>query len=323
VAETIDGVKIVRRGSQILGVHLFAPIFYFSTGPYDLVIDQIHGIPFFTPLYVNSRKLAFIHEVAKEVWWLNPWPRPLNLVPGILGSVFEPIIFRLLYRKIPFVTVSESTKKDLIVWDIPKENISVIKNGVTINVPKSVPPKQSQPTAIYLGALTKDKGIEDAIKVFALINQSDPGWQFWVVGKGEDKYCDMLKVTSDKLGLKGRIKFLGFVTEKKKFELLARAHVMLNPSIREGWGLVNIESNSMGTPVVGYNVAGMRDSIVEGETGFLVNYGNYKELTSRVLELIKNEKFYNKIGKKAILWSENFSWEKSTRQSLELVERIF
>src|SRR6185312_6565233 len=67
--EMIDGVKVIRRGNA-LSVYLLAPFFYFfSKNKFDVVIDEIHGIPFFTPLYVKkARKTAFIHEVAGEIW---------------------------------------------------------------------------------------------------------------------------------------------------------------------------------------------------------------------------------------------------------------
>src|SRR5258706_4671434 len=119
--EWINGVHIIRKGSDVFGVNIEAFFWYLFGNHlnFDLVIDQFHGIPFFTPLYVKVKKLGFIHEVAKEVWWLNPWPKPLNLIPGILGSLLEPLIFKLLYRQIPFMTVSQSATKDMVKLGIP------------------------------------------------------------------------------------------------------------------------------------------------------------------------------------------------------------
>src|SRR5690349_1570411 len=92
--ETIDGVEIIRSGAQALGVQINAFIWYiFGAHPkYDLVIDQFHGLPFFTPLFVKTKKLGFIHEAAKEVWRLNPWPKPFNLIPALFGTLLEPFI---------------------------------------------------------------------------------------------------------------------------------------------------------------------------------------------------------------------------------------
>src|SRR3989344_6589986 len=127
-----DGVKIIRRGRQIFGVQWEAFKWYlFGKHPnFDLVVDQFHGIPFFTPIYVKAKKIGFIHEVTKEVWKLNPWPWPFNQIVGFFGKTFEPLLFKLLYKRIPFMTVSNSTKNDLIEWGVPPALITVIQNGI-------------------------------------------------------------------------------------------------------------------------------------------------------------------------------------------------
>lgn len=322
--EVIDGVKIIRQGNEILGVHLRAFWWYlFGKHPnFDLVVDQFHGIPFFTPLYVRTKKLAFIHEVAKEVWLLNPWPKPLNLIFGTVGRMSEPWIFRILYQNIPFMTVSESTKKDLISWGVAEKNVTVIHNGVNVVIPNPMPKKEHKKTAIFLGALSRDKGIEDAVAAFKEIDRLDENWQFWIVGKGETTYTKSLFSLVQKVGLEKKVKFWGYVSERKKFELLSKAHVLVNPSVREGWGLVNIEANSVGTPVVGYDVPGCRDSVRSGQSGFLSPLGTYKGLVSNMLKLLSDKELYKRLQKQAILWSKNFSWEKTLKQSLDLIKGL-
>lgn len=320
--EIIDGVKIKRSGSQIFGVHIEALKWYLGSNhpKYDLVIDQFHGIPFFTPIYIKEKKLAFIHEVTKEVWGLNPWPWPYNLIPAILGTIFEPFIFKLFYRNIPFMTGSNSTKEDLIVWGIPQKNITVIPYG--LNTPKfKIFPKEEKKTLIFLGALSKDKGIEDVLRIFSILNRSGHGFQFWIIGKGEKYYLKKLKLQSIKLGINKKVKFWGFVTEEKKFELLGRAHILVNPSVREGWGLVVIEAAVVGTPAVGYNVSGLRDSIVDGKTGILCN-PDPNSCSEAILLLIKNEEKYQMLRKNCFKWSKEFDWEKSSKESLELIEKL-
>lgn len=320
--DTIGGVKIIHRGKDVFGIQIAACFWYFvgRHPKFDLVVDEFHGIPFFTPLYVRGKKLAWIHEVAKEVWWFNPWPKPFNLIPAIIGTVFERFVFMLLYRSVPFMTVSASTKKELVVWGIPSKNITVIHNGV--NVVKVKVKKERKKTAIFLGALTKDKGIEDAMEVFDLISRQEANWQFWIVGKGEGSYVRNLKLRIKDLKLTNKVKFWGFVDEKKKFELLARAHVLVNPSIREGWGLVNIEANSVGTLVIGYNVSGTRDSIRSGKTGILVDSGNVEEMAIEAIKLVSDPLLYSKTVKNCLNWSTRFSWDKAGRESLRLIENL-
>lgn len=322
--EVIDGVKIIRQGSQILIVHLKAFFWYISQkgNRFDLVIDQFHGIPFFTPLFVKVKKLAFIHEVTKEVWSLNPLSKPFNVIPAVLGTVFEPFIFKYLYKNIPFMTGSNSTKEDLIAWGIPKQNITIIPYGLEQPPLKELPPKSKQNTLIFLGALAKDKGIEEAIKVFTKINAKAKGFKFWVVGKGEEEYTKFLKSKANKdLGLKDNIHFWGFVENNKKYQLLAKAHILINPSAREGWSLVVMEAASVGTPTVGYDVPGLRDSVINGKTGIL-STNDPESLVIKILDLINDHHKYEVFRRNCINWSKKFDWNKSAGLSLKLIENV-
>lgn len=324
--EKIGGILFYRFGCQYLGVQM-AAFFWYLFGKherFDIVVDQFHGTPFFTPIFVRRPKLAFIHEVAKEVWSLNPWPKPFYWLPAFLGPVFEPLVFKLFYKKIPFMTVSESTKQDLVSWGIPAQNITVIHNGVTI--PSTLNPQpltiKRPKVALYLGALSRDKGIEDALKVFSQVSREDKSWRFWVVGKGDETMRKFLISYARKLGIDKNVKFWGYVSEKKKFELLAKAHVLVNPSYHEGWGLVNIEANAVGTPVVAYDVPGCRDSVRSGETGILVKKGDFKKLAQEILTLVNDRERYERLSQNAIKWSKKFTWEKAVKKSLELIESL-
>ncbi len=320
--ETISGIKILRKGHQYLGVQLAALFYYIKNShSFDLVIDQFHGLSFFTPLYVRKPKLALIHELARELWFLNILPRPFNTIAGTIGYLFEPFIF-LLYRNIHFLTVSNSTKKDLSRFGIPKKNITVILNGVTLNSSQLRYKKDSRQTVVFLGTLTKDKGVEDALICFDILNKR-ADFKFWIIGKADRiAYLRKLKNLSSNLQISNKIRFWGFVSEKKKFELLARSHLLVNPSVREGWGLVNIEANSVQTPVIAYKTSGLVDSVKGGYSGVICQRNNPDELANEVYSLISNKKKYQAMQKNAYLWSKNFSWEKARIKSLRLIKKI-
>jgi len=321
--EVVGGIKTVRRGNELFTVHLAAFFWYLKhgRGRFDLVIDQFHGVPFLTPLYVRGKKLAFIHEVAKEVWLLNPLPRPFNLLIGYFGCLIEPWLFKF-YRKIPFLTVSDSTKKDLVSFGIPKRSITVIHNGIRVTNFARPPKKEKTPTVIFLGALAKDKGIEEAIEAFGLICQKKENYRLWVVGGCDSSYLRKLKLMVKGMRLRKRVRFWGFVSERKKFELLAGAHLLINPSVREGWGLVVIEANKMGTPVVAYNSPGLRDSVVDQKTGVICSQNTPFCLAESIIRLIENRKLYKKLRKEALSWGKRFNWQTSTKKSLKLIEKI-
>lgn len=321
--EVIDKVIYIRCGNAVIGTHIRAAWWYLfkSKENFDLIIDQFHGIPYFTPLYTRPKKLAFIHEVTKEIWFLNHLPRPFNYIVAVIGFHLEPLIFKLIYKNIKFLTVSQSTKKDLIEWGIPTNNISIIYNGMSIIKPRAFT-KNKYPTIIFLGALAKDKGIEDALEVFKLLYQKYHDWQFWIIGGGDRNYSKYLKRIISKKIPRAKHKFWGFVSEKDKFKLLAKSHILINPSVREGWGLVNIEANSVGTPVVGYKTHGTMDSVKHNRTGFLVKLGDVQALTEMVERLISDQDLYQKIRDEALSWSKKFDWKKQSKHSLKLIERI-
>lgn len=321
--EQVDGVEVIRSGRQVLGVQLEALKWYIFTShqKFDLVIDQFHGLPFFTPLFVRAKKLAFIHEVTKEIWKYNTWTKPLNLIPSTLGPFLEPLIVKYLYTKVPFMTVSESTREDLMQWGIPRKSVTVIHNGYHHHGISTLPTKEIKETAIFLGAIAKDKGIEDALKVFSYLNKKENDWQFWVIGKADRAYLSFLKQLARIFGIAKKVKFFGYVTEKEKFTRLAKAHVLVNPSIREGWGLVVIEAASVGTPTIGYNVPGLRDSIKDGWTGIL-SEPNAKECSEAIIELMSDRNKYNKLKNNCIIWSKEFDWERSSKNSLNLIEKL-
>lgn len=316
--ETIDGVTIIRRG-RYFTVHFWAFCYFLfgRFGKVDLIIDEFHFTPFLAPLYPGKTKvIGFIHEAAKDVWFAN-WPFPSALI----GYLLEPFFF-LFYRKVHFITVSPSTKKDLVKFGISPDKIKIIFDGIDCQVLKELPQKEKKPTICFVGHLSKDKGTEDAIVALSKIKERLPQAQFWVIGRGEKKLVKRLKNRVEELGLTEGVKFWGFVSGEKKLELMKKSHLLVNPSQREGWGLVVIEANAMGTPVVGYNVPGLRDSIKDRETGILTKENNSDYLAREAVELLEDKKLYQVLQKNALLWSKKFTWEKATKESLKLVERL-
>lgn len=314
--ELIDGITIIREGNHYT-VHLHALLYYLKNlrEKIDLVIDEFHFIPFFTPLYSNKKKIAFIHETAEEVWFKNQF-FPIN----IIGFLLEPWFFKL-YRNIPFMTVSNSTKKDLIKFGINETHIKVIHNGLSsINSTKT---KEKNPVILYLGRLAKDKGTEDAIRAFFEIQKKLPESKLWIVGREEKKGIEkLLKDLIKDLKIEKKVVFFGFVSEKEKYNLLKRAWVLIHPSVKEGWGLTVIEAASQSTPSVAYDTSGLKDSIINQKTGFLVKGKKPEDLAERIILLLKDKKLYNNLSREAVRWSKTFSWDKATKESLELIRKL-
>lgn len=312
--EIIDGILIVRRGGEHT-VHLLAPFFYFFSGiPFDIVIDEIHGIPFFTPLYVRKPKIAFIHEVAGEIWDYM-YPFPLNIV----GKLAERISF-LFYKHVSFWTDARSTISDLVRFGIERKNCTAIPcpiNNAVINKPVK---KEENSTYIFVSRLVKMKGIENILNAFRCIKAEDTQAKLWIVGGGEENYVKSLKTLIKKYGLEKDVIFYGFVSNQKKLELMSKAHILLHASVKEGWGLVVLEAASQGTPAVVYNVSGLCDVVKNEKTGIVIKQNTPEEMAKEALKLLTDRKKYNEYQKNGIQWASSLRWDKVVRDSLQLLE---
>jgi len=314
--EVIEGVKVIRRGN-ILTVFLHAPLFYlFSKQKFDLVIDEIHGIPFFTPLFVRKPKIAFIHEVAGEIWDYM-FPFPLNKI----GKIIEPLYCKL-YENIQFWTDANSTIDDLVFKGIKRSNCIAIGCPINHKSLETLPKKDLAPTFIFVSRVVKMKGIEDVIRAFFYILRDLRTAQLWIVGDGDREYVEELKEMMKTYSIGPKVMFFGRVSEEKKFELLKKAHILLHASVKEGWGLVVIEAASQATPSVVYDVAGLRDSVKNDKTGVVLEENNCKEMAKEAVALFKDKKRYLAFQKNGLAWAKSLTWENATKQSLKLINSL-
>ncbi|MBU4351420.1 glycosyltransferase family 4 protein [Patescibacteria group bacterium] len=322
--EVIAGIKFVylagpfRDGLlnflfQFLKFYISVFLYYLShfQGRIDVIIDQVHGIPYLTPLYAKEKVIAYIHEVAGNIWDFE-FPFPVNLI----GKTLEKALLRLFYRKTIFVTGSPSTKKDLIGLGLPEKNIKIVAYGVSVLPIKHVE-KQENFTVMFLGRLVKMKGIERALKAFFLLKNSLPEAKMWVAGTGRPEYQKQLERLCQELNIENETIFFSPVSDEEKINLLSKTNVLLNPSYKEGWGLVNLEANRRATPVVAFNVKGNRDSVKDGISGFLVEDN---DLAAMAKAILKVRALGKPLQQSALEYSKLFSWEKASDEFYKILQ---
>lgn len=314
--EIIDGVTIIRLG-EWWTVHFLAFLYYLKNlrGKMDVIIDEVHGVPFFAKLYEPNKTVLFACEVADKLFF-HVFPAPVAL----LGIVLERIYFRL-YRNISVLAISQSTKKDLISHGFKKDAITVLPMGFTTPKVFKKIPKEKIPTVIYLSRINKQKGIEDAIESFRIIHNEISKGRLWVVGTGVSDYVAKIKGKIKDYGFLKSVKFFGFVSEKKKFELLARAHVLIFPSIHEGWGLVVAEAAVCGTPSAVYNVSGVRDVIKNGERGIMAEKDRPEFLAQGIIRVFKNDKLYKRLVSRIKSFEEEGGWDRTTKTAFSVISK--
>jgi glycosyltransferase involved in cell wall biosynthesis len=294
-------VRIVRAGRQWT-VHWSAFRRYrgrLSTY-FDVVIDEVNTIPFFTPLWSDIPSVMFIHQLAREVWWYES-AFPLSAI----GFIAEPIYLRL-YRGVPVLTVSESTRSDLRRLGL-EGTITIIPEGVEpIKAHGSA--SVAGPIFLYVGRLAPSKRIHHVVKAFALFRREMGIGHLDLIGTGPKRYQNSLVRLAQKLGMDDCIEFRGRVSNSDKHRLMAGATALLMASVREGWGLVVTEANACGTPAIVYDVPGLRDSVRNGSTGLVVR-PDPRALCDAMKLLVTQPDLRAQLAAEALRWSGTLSIE--------------
>lgn len=316
--DEIDGIKIIRTGSFLL--------FSFSAfwevrkilkeRKWDLVVEDINKLPFYSFCWHNLPLLVVVHHFFDKAIF-----REVNPLFGAYVYLSERSI-PIFYRRKSFLAVSQSTKEELLRRGIPGEKIKVIYCGIDhqlyrVNLDLK---KDPVPTILYLGRLKKYKSTDLLLKALPLIMKKVSDVRLVIVGEGD--YKSELQNLTRNLGLENRVIFTGFVDEKTKVEWFHRAWVSVYPSIKEGWGLTNIEANACGTPAIASNVPGLRESVLPGKTGFLFEYGNIQDLADKIIRIIIDKELIDRLSQEGIFWASNFSWDKVTEEVEKLLQDI-
>jgi glycosyltransferase involved in cell wall biosynthesis len=308
--ELLDGVKIVRSGSRF-SVYSQAKKFYakhFGNEGFDVVIDEINTIPFFAPRFVkNGEKVfALIHQLAREYWFYEV-PFPISH----LGYHFLEDRWLRQYVGIPTITVSESTRSDLNALGF--RHVFIVPEGLDFRPLDYLPEKNCKPTIIFSGRLKHAKRPDHAIKAFEVVKKKIPEAELWVLGDGPFR-SELQHLADDS------VKFFGSLDSFERRELVKKSWVLVNPGIREGWGLNIVEANALGVPCVAYSVPGLKDSVQDGSTGLLVKSGDIQALAETLLNVLNNSVLRRELSENALNYSRVFSWDKSADNFMRKIE---
>lgn len=302
----VDGVRIIRRGAWWNANFVLprAMRAFLRDNSADLVVEDINKIPFFAPRYTRTPVLAVIpHLFGSTVF------RETNPAFASYVMAWESLIPRA-YRNCRFAAISPSTRDDLVARGIDASQIDVVLCGLDHGVFKRLPgvAREPRPTLVHFGRMRKYKAIDVVIRALSIVRRSVPNARLVIIGDGPDR--ERLLDIVRKEHLHEAVHFAGRVNAAQMVEQLNRSHVFLNASPKEGWGLTVVEANACGVPVVGSNVPGLRDSIQDGVTGFLVPYGDVNAFAERTVELLKDPALYERMSVAGEAWARTLTWER-------------
>jgi glycosyltransferase involved in cell wall biosynthesis len=314
---TVDQIQVQRVG----GRHSFALLGRSAVRRalrehrYDIVVEDINKVPLFLP---TLTRLPFV-AIVPHLFGTTAFAEASAPMAAVVWAAELPI--PRVYRRAAFHAISESTRDDLVRRGIRSERIVVIHPGVDAAryAPDPSTPRATRPTFLYLGRLKRYKGVEFALRALARVRVERADVTLDICGQGDDR--PRLERLAAELGLGPAVRFLGFVSEEEKRRLLRQAWAVVFPSPKEGWGITNVEAAACGTPAIASNSDGLRESVRDGVTGYLVPHGDVPALAGRMLALANDPAQVEKLGRAAREFAESLSWDSAARATLAHLEQ--
>ncbi|HUF89553.1 MAG TPA: glycosyltransferase family 4 protein [Gemmatimonadota bacterium] len=309
--ETLAGINVIRRGKRRATFNFAVPALWHSVlrrNAYDVVVDDLNKVPFYTPLFVDRPVVALVHHLFGATIF-----QETNPAFGAYLFLSERPIARV-YRSVPFIAVSPSTAADLERRGVDPARITVIPNGLP-PIPAEdrllAVPKDPAPLFVYLGRLKRYKRIDLLLEGFARVALERPDARLVIAGDGDHRRA--LERQAAALDLGARVEFPGWVGEEEKWRLLRRAWAVGYTSPKEGWGFSSIEAQRVGTIAIVSDAPGLRDTVVEGQTGWIVPHGDVPALAAALSRAITEPELRAGMEARAIDRSGEYTWDAAAR----------
>lgn len=309
--DALDGMRIHRVSSRYGFAVAGGPAFSSLAAQLkpDVVVEDVNKIPLNLPRrWPGPFVLLVPHLFGTTAFRELPAP-----VAGLVWAAERSM--PRVYGKAAAHAISASTRDDLVSRGFRAERIRVIYPGVDAAhfTPDPAALREVAPTFLYVGRLKRYKQVEVAILALRGLAAGERPARLWIAGGGDDRA--RLEHLARTAGVQNEVEFFGFVSEEKKLELYRRAWAVVLPSLKEGWGITNLEAAACGTPALAANNSALRESVRDGETGYLVETGNVAALAGAMKRIAGDVQLRERLGRGARAFAETFSWERTAQET--------
>lgn len=256
-----------------------------------------------------------------------------EISPFLQRKTWFPSVYRYLIRHLPrfalrradvLRAISDSTRRQLEEW-VPGKRIVQFPTWTDIEpflrAGEARGECDGERTFLYVGVLIARKAVDVLITSFATLSGRDPDARLVIIGHAEDpEYARSLREQAEALGVASHVSFLPPMSQRELAQYMVRADGLVLPSVSEGLGRVVFEAMACATPVIGSNVGGIVEMVVDGETGLLVDPGNPEALVERMAWILAHPGEARAMGAKARLFAKRFF---STESYVSGYERLF
>jgi len=306
-----DGYRVIRKA----GRYMVFPRAAFSEmmgwhGSRDGLVEIWNGMPFFSPVWGRGPRIVWLHHVHAEMWQMTLPPRL-----AAMGSTLESKVAPHFYRRTPVVTLSESSKRELVdELRFKPERVTVVPPGVD---GRFSPGGEKSPTPLVVaaGRLVPVKRFEELVEVLVRVKERQPLLEAVIVGEGyrrEDLEAQLRETGADRW-----IRLAGRVSDAELLDLYRRAWVVASAAAREGWGMTLTEAGATGTPAVATRIAGHSDAISHERSGLLVD--GRDEFVDALDRVLRDTALRERLSRGAIEHASRFTWAATARGTLEVL----
>lgn len=306
--EVRDGYQVIRKAGRYLvfpraagseALHRY--------GTRDGLVEIWNGMPFFSPLWATGPRVVFLHHVHADMWKMVLPPRLAKL-----GDTVERRVAPLLYRRSRMITLSPSSKQEMLDIGFKDQLVEVIPPGIDA---KFTPGGTKSPTPLVLGVgrLVPVKRFDRLIQAVVAARRSAPDLELVLVGTGPGK--GELESLVDELDAGSFVRFAGRVDDDQLVHLYRSAWAVASASVREGWGMTLTEAAACGTPAVATRIPGHTDAVAEGVSGLLAD--DDADLARHLARVATDAGLRDRLSAGALAHASTFTWTNTATRVLE------
>ncbi len=305
------GYRVIRKA----GRYMVFPRAAFSEmmgwhGGRDGLVEIWNGMPFMSPVWARTPHVTWLHHVHADMWNMTLPPKL-----AAVGRTLESTIAPKFYRRTPVVTLSNSSKHELVDdLKFKPSMVHVVPPGID---PRFSPLGEKSPTplVVAVGRLVPVKQFDVLVDALVKLHAQHPTMEAVIVGEGYRR--EQLEAQIHEAGAERYIQLPGHITDEEVIDLYRRAWVLTSASAREGWGMTVTEAAACGTPAVVTRIAGHSDAVSEGRSGLLADSPD--ELVDGLSRVLADPQLRGRLTDGARRHAEQFTWAATARGTLEVL----